>query len=35
MIGTGPSNGLAVDTPGLIIALTDPLAADAIGARDF
>ena len=33
MIGTGPSNGLAVDTPGLIIASTDPLAADAIGAR--
>ncbi|MGL6106637.1 DUF362 domain-containing protein [Romboutsia sp.] len=33
MIGTGPSNGMAVDTPGLIIASTDPLAADVIGAR--
>ena len=33
MIGTGPSNGMAVDTPGLIIASTDPVAADAIGAR--
>ncbi|MDK2564056.1 DUF362 domain-containing protein [Romboutsia sedimentorum] len=33
MIGTGPTNGMAVDTPGLIIASTDPLAADAIGAR--
>lgn len=33
MIGTGPSNGMAVDTPGLIIASTDPLAADAIGSR--
>jgi uncharacterized protein (DUF362 family) len=33
MIGTGPSDGKAVDTDGLIIASTDPLAADAIGAR--
>lgn len=33
MIGTGPINGLAVDTPGLIIASTDPVAADSIGAR--
>ncbi|RDY25659.1 DUF362 domain-containing protein [Romboutsia weinsteinii] len=33
MIGTGPSNGKAVDTPGLIIASTDPVAADAIGSR--
>ena len=33
MIGTGPSNGMPVDTPGLIIASTDPVAADAIGAR--
>ena len=33
MIGTGPSDGLAVDTPGLLIASTDPVAADCIGAR--
>jgi uncharacterized protein (DUF362 family) len=33
MIGTGPSNGVAVDTKGLIIASTDPVAADTIGAR--
>ncbi|MGL5314969.1 MAG: DUF362 domain-containing protein, partial [Peptostreptococcaceae bacterium] len=33
MIGTGPTNGMAVDTPGLIIASTDPLAADVVGAR--
>jgi uncharacterized protein (DUF362 family) len=33
MIGTGPSNGIAVDTQGLIIASTDPVAADTIGAR--
>ena len=33
MIGTGPSNGKAVDTPGLVIASTDAVAADAIGAR--
>ena len=32
MIGTGPIFGKAVDTPGLIIAGTDP-AADCIGAR--
>lgn len=33
MIGTGPNNGIAVDTDGLIIISTDPLAADTIGAR--
>ncbi|MDD3174687.1 MAG: DUF362 domain-containing protein, partial [Herbinix sp.] len=33
MIGTGPSDGIAVDTKGLIIASTDPVAADTIGAR--
>lgn len=33
MIGTGPINGITVDTPGLIIAATDPVAADTIGAR--
>ena len=33
MIGTGPIFGKAVDTPGLIIAGTDPVAADCIGAR--
>lgn len=33
MIGTGPSDGKAVDTDGLILASTDPVAADAIGAR--
>ncbi|MDF2537268.1 MAG: hypothetical protein K0S76_289 [Herbinix sp.] len=33
MIGTGPSNGIPVDTDGLIIAATDPIAADTIGAR--
>jgi len=33
MIGTGPSDGKAVNTEGLIIASTDPVAADAIGAR--
>ncbi|WP_184308155.1 DUF362 domain-containing protein [Anaerosolibacter carboniphilus] len=33
MIGTGPSDGKAVDTPGLIIAGTDPVATDTIGAR--
>jgi uncharacterized protein (DUF362 family) len=33
MIGTGPSEGITVDTEGLIIASTDPVAADAIGAR--
>ena len=33
MIGTGPSDGKAVNTEGLIIVSTDPVAADAIGAR--
>ncbi|MGB8450745.1 MAG: DUF362 domain-containing protein [Anaerocolumna sp.] len=33
MIGTGPSEGKAVDTKGLVIASTDALAADSIGAR--
>jgi uncharacterized protein (DUF362 family) len=33
MIGTGPSDGKAVNTNGLIITATDPIAADAIGAR--
>lgn len=33
MIGTGPSEGKAVDTPGVIIAGTDPIATDTIGAR--
>ena len=33
MIGTGPIFGQSVDTPGLIIASTDPVAADSIGAR--
>jgi uncharacterized protein (DUF362 family) len=33
MIGTGPSGGVTVDTEGLIIASTDPVAADTIGAR--
>lgn len=33
MIGTGPSDGKSIDTPGLIIVSTDPVAADAIGAR--
>jgi len=33
MIGTGPSTGKAVDSPGLIIAGTDPVAVDTIGAR--
>ncbi|WP_246637685.1 DUF362 domain-containing protein [Crassaminicella profunda] len=33
MIGTGPSDGKAVDTPGIIIAGTDPVATDTIGAR--
>ncbi|WP_243109339.1 DUF362 domain-containing protein [Anaerophilus nitritogenes] len=33
MIGTGPSSGKAIDTPGLIIAGTDPVAVDTIGAR--
>ncbi len=33
MIGTGPNEGIAVDTKGLIIASTDALAADAVGGR--
>lgn len=33
MIGTGPSDGKAVDTPSLILAGTDPVATDAIAAR--
>nr|WP_041721006.1 DUF362 domain-containing protein [Alkaliphilus metalliredigens] len=33
MIGTGPSDGKAVDTKGLVIAATDAIAADAVGAR--
>lgn len=33
MIGTGPSDGKAVDTEGLTIVSTDPVAADAIGGR--
>lgn len=35
MIGTGPSDGVAVDTAGLIIAGTDPVAVDTLGARLF
>lgn len=33
MIGTGPSSGKVVDSEGLIIAGTDPVAVDTIGAR--
>ncbi len=33
MIGTGPSSGKAVDVQGLIIAGTDPVSVDTIGAR--
>lgn len=33
MIGTGPSDGRAIDTDGIIIAGTDPVSADTIGAR--
>ncbi|ROR30651.1 uncharacterized protein (DUF362 family) [Mobilisporobacter senegalensis] len=33
MIGTGPNKGIAVNTDGLVIASTDPAAADTIGAR--
>ena len=33
MVGTGPSDGKAVDTPGIIIAGTDPVATDTLGAR--
>jgi uncharacterized protein (DUF362 family) len=32
MIGTGPLGGHAVET-GLVIASTDPVAADVVGAR--
>ena len=32
MVGTGPLGGHAVET-GLVIASTDPLAADVVGAR--
>jgi uncharacterized protein (DUF362 family) len=32
MIATGPTGGIAVET-GLVIASTDPLAADCVGAR--
>ncbi|KAB3529158.1 DUF362 domain-containing protein [Alkaliphilus serpentinus] len=33
MIGTGPSDGKAINTEGLVIASTDAIAADAIGGR--
>ncbi len=33
MIGTGPSTGKSVDTSGLMIAGTDPVAVDTAGAR--
>lgn len=33
MIGTGPSMGKAIDTPGIIIAGTDSVACDTVGAR--
>ncbi|MBS3995017.1 MAG: DUF362 domain-containing protein [Alkaliphilus sp.] len=33
MIGTGPTGGKAVDTQGLIIAGTDPVATDTLAAR--
>lgn len=33
MIGTGPSGGKAVSAEGLVIASTDPVAADAMGGR--
>lgn len=33
MIGTGPTDGIAVDTNGLIIVGTDPVAVDTVGAR--
>ena len=32
MIATGPTGGIAVET-GLVIASTDPVAADCVGAR--
>jgi uncharacterized protein (DUF362 family) len=34
MIATGPTGGIAVET-GLVIASTDPVAADCVGARLF
>ncbi len=33
MIGTGPSDGKAINTEGLVIAATDAVAADAVGGR--
>lgn len=33
MIGTGPSSGISVDSQGLILAGTDPVAVDTIAAR--
>ncbi|WP_432665679.1 DUF362 domain-containing protein [Wukongibacter baidiensis] len=33
MIGTGPSSGMTVNGQGLVIAGTDPVAVDTIGAR--
>ncbi|MFR9070707.1 MAG: DUF362 domain-containing protein [Paraclostridium sp.] len=33
MIGTGPTGGIPIDTNGLIIVGTDPVAVDTIGAR--
>lgn len=33
MIGTGPSSGKSIDTHGLIIAGTDPIATDTVAAR--
>lgn len=33
MIGTGPSDGKAINTNGLVIASTDAIAVDAIGSR--
>jgi uncharacterized protein (DUF362 family) len=34
MIGTGPLHGKPIET-GLVIASTDPVAADAVGAKLF
>lgn len=33
MIGTGPTGGIPIDTNGLIVVGTDPVAVDTIGAR--
>lgn len=33
MIGTGPSSGISIDSKGLILAGTDPVAVDTIAAR--